>query len=435
MKKLVSSLLLLYILLLSLFTILVIAVHMIPRSAIEPQFKSSVKIFTEEGVYPYKPSLDGRAVVDNHTDCYMLNVAYCVDAAHPVDAAMRNYRYRDNVDITVSMKHLADGEILRAPFEYGKYWHGYLVFLRPLLTLMDYGRIRVLNGIVLAILLIITLCLIVRRLSIGIAVCFIVALFMVHSAVIPWSLQFSTCYYITLVSMIALLGFRQLSASRHRLLLCFFAIGAVTSFLDFLTTPVMTLGMPLTVVILMDEKHRSMRLVLALCVAWFLGYSLMWMSKWGMAYLLAGYNPLEEVSDSIHTHSIGKGVEPVWTYWQKMLNLLLDRWSLVTLKGLSRWGIVAVMAIPALLSTKGSLKPFRSYAALLFVAMLTPIWYFVVARHSYTHFFITMRALIVCWFPSLCFLFKNIDFRKLRLLWASDTTQNPQDGVSAGGEC
>ncbi len=432
MKKLLSSLLLLYTLLLTLFTLLVIAVHMIPRSAIEPQFKSSVEIFSQEGVYPYKPSLDGRVVVDNHTDCYMLNVAYCVDAAHPVDAAMRNYRYRDHVDITVSMRHLAEGRILRKPFEYGKYWHGYLVFLRPVLTLLDYGKIRILNGIVLAILLAIALYLLARRLSVGIALCFVVALFMVHSAVIPWSLQFSTCYYISLVSMIALLGFRSLSATRRCLLLCFFAIGAVTSFLDFLTTPVMTLGLPLTVAILLDDKRCGMRFVLALCVAWCLGYGLMWASKWVMAFLLAGYNPLEEVSDSVHIHSVGKGAEPVWIYWQKMLDVLLERWSLFTVKGLSRWAIIAVLAIPALLSIRGNRTSFRKYSALLFVAMLTPIWYIVVARHSYTHFFITMRALIVCWFPSLCFLYKNIDFRRLGLPRLADSAQSHRDGVSKG---
>ena len=432
MKKLLSSLLLLYTLLLTLFTLLVIAVHMIPRSAIEPQFKSSVEIFSQEGVYPYKPSLDGRVVVDNHTDCYMLNVAYCVDAAHPVDAAMRNYRYRDHVDITVSMRHLAEGRILRKPFEYGKYWHGYLVFLRPVLTLLDYGKIRILNGIVLAILLAIALYLLARRLSVGIALCFVVALFMVHSAVIPWSLQFSTCYYISLVSMIALLGFRSLSATRRCLLLCFFAIGAVTSFLDFLTTPVMTLGLPLTVAILLDDKRCGMRFVLALCVAWCLGYGLMWATKWVMAFLLAGYNPLEEVSDSVHIHSVGKGAEPVWIYWQKMLDVLLERWSLFTVKGLSRWAIIAVLAIPALLSIRGNRTSFRKYSALLFVAMLTPIWYIVVARHSYTHFFITMRALIVCWFPSLCFLYKNIDFRRLGLPRLADSAQSHRDGVSKG---
>lgn len=414
MKKLLSSILILHIVLLTLFTSLIIAVHMIPRSAIEPQVRSSAKIFTQEGVYPHKVSIDGRRVlVDNHTDCYMMNVAYCADDTRPVDAAMRNYRYRDNVDITVSMEHLVSGNLLNEPFEYGKYWHGYLVTLRPLLTVMDYGNIRILNGIVLGILLAISLILITRRLSFGVAVCFLVALFMVHSGIIPWSLQFSTCYYITLVSIIALLGFKWFSATWHRLLLCFFAIGAATSFFDFFTTPIMTLGVPLTIMMLKDEKLCKIRLVLSLCAAWLMGYSMMWASKWLMAYLLAGYNPLAEATQSIKLHSVGKEDNPMWTYWVKLLDIFQTRWSIFTAKGLTRLGILAVLAIPALLAHKGRLT-FKKSTVLVFDAMLTPLWYVVVARHSYTHFYITSRALLVWWFAILCFLYINIDFKKLK---------------------
>lgn len=414
MKRLLTSTLLLYIVMLGLFTTLIIAVHMIPRSAIEPQVKTSAKIFTEEGIYPHKVSIDGRRVlVDNYTDCYMHDVAYCADDTHPVDAAMRNYRYRDNVDITVSLEHLVSGNLLNEPFEYGKYWHGYLVTLRPLLTVMDYGKIRILNGIVLGILFFFVLVLITRRLSFGITLCFLVALFMVHSGIIPWSLQFSTCYYITFVSIIALLGFKWLSATWHRLLLCFFAIGATTSFFDFFTTPIMTLGVPLTIMMLKDEKLCKIRFALALCAAWLMGYSMMWASKWLMAYLLVGYNPLAEASQSIKLHSVGKGENQMWYYWLKLLDIFQARWSILTAKGLTRWGIMAALAIPALLAHKDRFA-FKRSAVLVFVAMLTLLWYIVVARHSYTHFYITSRALLVWWFAALCFLYINIDFKKLK---------------------
>lgn len=413
MKRLAPAILLLHLVLLALFTVLIIAVHMIPRSAIEPQFQRSVKIFTEEGVYPIKKSLDGRVLLDNHTDCYMHNVAYCADESHPVDAAMRNYRYRDNVDITVSMEHLAASELIMEPFEYGKYWHGYLVFLRPLLTVMDYGKIRILNGVVLTILLMMVLYLMTRRLSLGVTLCFIVSLVMVHSAIIPWSLQFSTCYYITFVSIIALLGFGWLSATRQRLLLCFFAIGATTAFLDFFTTPMMTLGVPLAVVLLKDDKLCKGRVVFSLCAVWFMGYSMMWASKWLMAFLLAGYNPMEEVAWSVKLHSVGRETIPVWVYWQRLLDAFLERWSFLSAKGLTRWAIVAALAIPAIVVSKGRLA-LKKNSVLLLVTMLTPLWFIVITRHSYTHFYITSRALLVCWFSSLCFLYQNIDFKKLK---------------------
>lgn len=413
MKKLLPSILLLYVVLLALFTTMVIVVHMIPRSAIEAQFKNSVKIFVEEGDYPVKGSIDGLVMLDNYTDCYMHNVAYCADASHPVDAAMRNYRYRDNEVMTVSMSHLASGDLVNEPFEYGKYWHGYLVFLRPLLTVMDYGKIRILNGIILSILLVVVLILLTRRLSFGVALCFIVSLFMVHSAVVPWSLQYSTCYHITLVSMIALLGFEWFSATRYRLLLCFFAIGAVTSFLDFFTTPIMTLGIPLAVVVLMNKKHCRLQFVLALCVTWLLGYGMMWASKWLMAYLLAGYNALGEASQSIKLQSVGQDENPIWHYWLELLDTFMTRWSIFTPQGLTRWALVALLAIPALIAPKRR-PALKRYSVLVFIAMLAPIWYLVVARHSYTHFIISSRSLLVFWFSGLSFLYSIIDFKKLK---------------------
>jgi len=413
MKRLASSILLLYIVLLAVFTMSIIVVHLIPRDVIEPQFQRSVKVFAQEGDYPYKSSIFGQVVVDNYTDCYMHNVAYCADAAHPVDAAMRNYRYRDDASMIVSINHLASGDTVCEPFEYGKYWHGYQVFLRPLLTVMDYASIRRLNGIMLAILLLMALFLMIRQLSMGVAGCFVVSLIVVHSAVVPWSLQFSTCYYIMLVSVVALLAFNGLTASWRRLMLCFFAIGAATAFFDFLTTPIMTLGVPLTVMALKHDNVGRWRSLFALCAMWLLGYGLMWASKWLMAYLLVGYNPLEEVSESVQLHSIGRGSKPVWAYWLKLFTLLIDRWMPFMVQGLVRWGIVAILAIPAMLWSRGR-PALNRYGGLLLIAMLTPLWFVVVAHHSYTHFFITSRSLLVCWFASLCFLYKMIDFNKLK---------------------
>ena len=122
--------------------------------------------------------------------------------------------------------------------------------------------------------------------------------------------------------------------------------------------------------------------------------------------LVDPFNGLADLED-------GKEELPMWSYWKKMVDMLSPRWSLFEAKGWMRWGIIAALAIPALVANKGRLTTSR-YLPLLFVAMLTPLWYIVVARHSYTHFYITSRALLVWWFACLCFLYVNIDFKKLK---------------------
>lgn len=403
----------LYLVLLMTFTVLVIVVHLIPRSAIQDNAVRSVELFEREGAYPMKTSIDGTAAVDNFTDCYMLNVALCADATHPVDAAMRNYRYRAVPSMPLSTRHLVDNTLIDQPFEYGKYWHGYQVTFRPLLALMDYSGIRVVNSVAICALLLVTLIVIWRRLSPAIALSLAVSMAMVHSGVLPWSLQFSNCYYIALVSVILLLAVDRLTATFTRQMMCFFAIGAFTSFLDFLTTPVITLGVPLIVVMLKDKSTSQKKLFIGLSVAWAAGYGLMWVSKWGMDILLAGYNPMNEVGNSVEIHSAGTD-EPLWSLWRKICVMLLSRWVPLTVAGLVRWAVVALPVAMAFMTAR-SRAGWRENVWLLAVAAMPLVWYFVVAHHSYTHFFITMRSLLVWWFALLCFLCQAIDFAKIPL--------------------
>jgi len=414
MKSMIKSVALLYLLLLLSFTAVMIVVHMIPHSAIEPQFKRSVSLMESEGAYPKKQTLDGRVLLDNFTDCYMLNVAYCADSDHPVDAAMRNYRYRGDIDMIVSLQQLARGELTNEPFEYGKYWHGYQAFLRPLLAVTDYGGIRVVNMVAMSLLLVVALLLMARKLSPAIALCFVVAMFMVHSGAIFWCLQFATCYYIALGGIALMLVFDRLTATLQRQVLFFFAIGAFTSFLDFLTTPTLTLGLPLVVFILKGDKPTPFKLVLGLCVAWAAGYALMWISKWAMAFLLVGYNPLVEVGNSINTHSIGVDSAPVWSLWAGLAKIFMARWSVLSLSGLLRWCVIGVPAVLAWLSSRRCATLRWRYVSVLWVGLLPLLWYVVVAHHSFTHFFITSRALMVCWFAILCYFCRLIDIKKLK---------------------
>ena len=195
MKKVLIATACLYVVLLVVCTALLVVVHTIPLSAIAPQLERSLATFEQEGMYPMRHTPLGGARLDNFTDCYMLNVAACVDASRPVDAAMRNYRYRgiDN-DMALCTRMAMQRPLPADVFEYGKYWHGYQVTLRPLLTVLDYRGVRVLNGVLLGLLLVAVMVLLWRRLGAGVALSLLVALLLAHGAVVPWSLQFSTCH-------------------------------------------------------------------------------------------------------------------------------------------------------------------------------------------------------------------------------------------------
>ena len=127
---------------------------------------------------------------------------------------------------------------------YARYWHGYTVLLRPLLCVFNYWQIRMVNYILLSLLAMFTVFLLYREVGAKFALTFAVTLLISNFMIVPMALQFSTCYYIAFGAIcLFLMGSRFTETAKDRILV-FFLIGAVCSFMDLLTTPILTLGLP-----------------------------------------------------------------------------------------------------------------------------------------------------------------------------------------------
>lgn len=73
-------------------------------------------------------------------------------------AAMKAGRAElDNEHTQLALKKYLDQDRGLTLTSYERYWHGYLVVLKPLLLVFNYGQIRILNGIVMAILVLLIL--------------------------------------------------------------------------------------------------------------------------------------------------------------------------------------------------------------------------------------------------------------------------------------
>ena len=106
------------------------------------------------------------------TDALMLNTAYSIDSEKPIESALlarKNYIPGQTQTISkdreknlgASKSHtdkygnifqvdelygLMHGENITESFEYARYWHGYLIFLRPLLLVLSYERNKNINA-------------------------------------------------------------------------------------------------------------------------------------------------------------------------------------------------------------------------------------------------------------------------------------------------
>lgn len=406
----------LYAALLALFTAAIIAVHLIPTAAVRGNVAASADMIEREGIF-FRVLGCPLLQIDNMTDCMMLNMAAYADSSSPVDAAMLNkYGYNehgvqgytqmasDTRAVALSGSGATDSEIM-----YGRYWQGYQVLLRPLLTFMDYGAIRVVNYVLLFFLAGLMTWLIACRAGRCVSLLFIVSLLAVGFPVVPLAMQFSTCFYIAFIASIVVLVRPQTAVDSKTGPVFFFTTGALTSYMDFLTTPQITLGLPLICVFLAGGlRDGKCRFIIRSGVMWLSGYALLWVSKWAVAGLLTGTGG--DVAASAIDSFILRTSDTV--YFGGVEMPISSLFAIVASKmGFKMVAAAAVFAVAALCAFVLYLYRCRRnmgrYGWLLLVAAMVPAWYLMLRNHSLQHIFFTWRAMLLTVFSLLLFVYYN----------------------------
>ena len=406
MKKNIYSLLLTYLILLLTFTLLMLGTYTLPSSLITDNVIASAQQLQHEGQAAHLiNSRLGR--LDNYTDALMLNLAISSDTKHPLRSAMLNPYYdNDDEDVakSVNTERVAHGQTngLEKRF-YGRYWQGYLVTLKPMLILFSLHGLRIVNCLLMLLLSLATLWLIWQKIGKIESLLFLLSLLLVYFPVVPFSLQYSTCFYLMFLSMLAVMLYPGLTSTSRSLSLTFFIIGGITSFFDFLTTPQLTLGMPLLVCLLIQRK-QEMRTIIMASIAWGLGYALLWASKWVIGYGLTGFNLLADAAEQI-------GVRTSQQYYGIELTIpTMLQFIIFGEESPLGWKIPALilaLSIAYIFLQKG-LKVQRQCLWLLLIAMIVPIWFLLMRQHSIMHLWFTLRAFLVTIYSLLLWLFYTL---------------------------
>jgi len=232
---------------------------------------------------------------ENFTDSLMVqNALEKVEGKSAWDHAMYVYHHdlgnestwRTEDSLAAFLRQGTEGMYLR---EYSRYWHGYLVYLKPLLMCMSWKHVEVFLVVFQAALLLAALILAWRRkrafLGLGILCTF---LFM-KPLQIWFSLTLSDCWSIAMAAVIVLLLFYDRIEKKNWQEEVFLLTGILTAYIDFLTYPIVTLGVPLCVWLVMSMGAKEWRRQLCRtfwnCVCWAVGYVGMWGMKWVVAEL------------------------------------------------------------------------------------------------------------------------------------------------------
>lgn len=399
-----------YLLWLIAFCGIIIGVHAIPKQWIEWNIVSSAELLEQEGAY--KKICNFKLFqLDNFTDACMLNMALAADSDHPVMAAMRNEIVSDGNCMNMAKNTIMLAKADTASLErrvYGRYWQGHQVFIRPLLTVTDYSGIRVINFTFLFGLFIWCTYLLMKKVGLVEAALFALSMVAFNFFIVPLSMQFSTCFYIALSSMLIVLKWPYLVEKTENAAMLFFSIGAVCVFFDFLTTPQLTLGLPLIVMYLTRRPKNGVAILAVCCIAWGLGYSSMWASKWLIGYLLTDYNLLADAVNmmGVRTGGLYKGMELTFV---NMFNFV---WANITVRGL-RWVVYVLLVLIVCLAgiyshyQKG-IERQKEYFWLVLVMMIVPVWYVILREHSVQHGWFTWRAMLLSLYAFVLWLYYTL---------------------------
>lgn len=270
---------------------------------------------------------------------------------------------------------------------YGRYWHGYMTVIKPLLCHFNYYHLRMINYFLLFSLLFITICLINRKLTWPLGMVFLGSFMLVGFTFIPECLQFVPCFYIALAVTLLSLSVPATLLSRKNCVYLFYTVGALTCFFDFLTTPIITLGIPMAVILLLRREDMRNSSVLFYSLSWAMGYVILWGMKWVLVAILTDYDIFRDALEAVvcRTGAPDAGFN-AWIdhslYFKAgaLLLLILVGYVLCLVKG-SRITAVA-----------------RRYSPLLAVALLPFVWVCLTRQHTINHTYFVWRIAVVTFF-------------------------------------
>ncbi len=399
-----------YLACLVLFTVLLILSYCIPTRFMHSNMEESIMTLESEGSTWHMIDGGENWRLDNFTLAMMLNTA-CHGDSDPIRNAFYSPlvgTYTDDYDpierLSTGLDQPDDGP---GRTSYMRYWHGYLVVLKPLLCFLNLTQIRMLLLVVVSALLAITMVALARREGPAIAVLFGISFVAFNYIVGVFSLSFVFCPLLALVGALLVLSKSKSvpmgsSSFFDTWTIPFFVLGALTSYLDFLTFPLITLCIPLSMLVFLSRHNigkgtmwRSIGWVCALCVCWGLGYATIWTSKWVLATLVTQQNVIEDALHDMHTRTghkvegeyIGPLDAPLANLW-----LAFPFWSVVL------WaGAVVATFLPPIRRRLASWLPSKTQgywwvAPIALIALIPYVWYFFASNHSQIHFWFTYRA-------------------------------------------
>jgi len=367
-------------------TALLFLTGMISSVSMQRSLEQSIPLLKSEGQYPTVGPAGRPIALDNFTDSLMLNTAYVSDTSAPLRSVLLNSRgvaETNEIDQIVNLEAYVLGTSDQV-VHYERYWHGYLITLRPLLTLFSLAEIRIVLSTTMYLLAALFLYVVWRNIGWQLAISLLMGLLLVDFWLIGSSLQFSSVFILGLVASI-FYSKKKLSMSATMQL--FFVLGCATAFFDLLTAPLVSLGLLLTVVLTRSKSNLSLFGILY----WFVGYGLFWLSKWILVEMLVQPGAIATALDQV----VNRTVAQADANFSHSGAIILNVKQLIGYSLVSKIVMVVLFASTVIALVRFgtfSKTVFRNILPWLILAVIPYLWYAIAANHSYLHVWYTYRT-------------------------------------------
>lgn len=374
--------------------LLLTAVFCLPVSGMK-ESRETAEAFRREGDRPNVIPVYEGARLDNYTDAVMLAEAIFEDPEiSPLRKAVYAYRRAGSDSAAADLAAQLEGESLPWVIGYTRYWHGFLVVLRPLLLLFSYADIRMLISSSQMVFFALFLVRLVQKNRTELALPFLAVVLTLSPTGTMISMQFFAVYAITMLGLMAVLNQDAWLRQGARYFYFFVFLGMLTCYFDFLTYPLVTLCLPLLLVLALHADEPDMlRFCIAACIAWGVGYIGLWALKWIAGSFLVGENLVRnayyhtQYQVSLADSETGSRLEAI----TENIKVLLRPGYLAVYAG------CALASVVSFIRRRGSVRMlFYGARGLMPLVGLVPfVWWVFAASHSIAHSFFTHRLLTI----------------------------------------
>ena len=215
--KKIEKFLLVFLICVSSAITLMCLVAKIPNRFIHNNMMESAKYLSEKKMY-YNMIKDIDATrIDHYADSITLNIIYNLSPDKPLRSVLySNYYGNNGKEETYNLLNVVSDNNISANSQYIRYWHGGMVFLKPLMLLFNIEQIYIINSLLLILLVFSLSYKMIKNKLIVLLISFIISLICTNSFVVPFSLEYASMYFLMLISSILLINILEIGRASCR---------------------------------------------------------------------------------------------------------------------------------------------------------------------------------------------------------------------------